>query len=109
MTFFPIPLKHFLLCTLALSMAQALYSQQDSVRNDTEWSPPFFIDLETEKIDSEENLDLMEELIIQEEGVKWNINQLSQDVALNILQMSDYQYYHLLRYIDQFRSFGDHL
>ena len=66
MTLFPIPLKHFLLCTLALSMAQALYSQQDSVRNDTEWSPPFFIDLEIEKIDSEENLDLMEELVIQE-------------------------------------------
>ena len=102
MTLLLIPLKYFLLCTLALSMAHALYSQQDSVRNDTEWSPPFFIDLETEKIDSEENLDLMEELIIQEEGTKWNINQLSQDVALNLLQMTDYQYYHLLRYIDQF-------
>lgn len=50
-----------------------------------------------------ESVEMTEETEIQtwREHNQWNINQLSADVAIQTLQMSDFQYYQLQKYIDQ--------
>ena len=55
---------------------------------------------EIENIDIEEESDLIEALAeIYDGNNKININDLSPEVAFSLLKMSDYQYYHLQKYI----------
>jgi hypothetical protein len=81
---------------LLLALPITCYAQIDSTGI---YFENIFIE-EIENLDIEEESDLFEILSeIYDAQEKININDLSPDVALSILKMSDYQYYQLQKYI----------
>jgi hypothetical protein len=57
--------------------------------------------------EDEANHEVLEELLVEEEGNihisgKINLNDLSAEMALNVLHLSDYQYYQLLSYLSEY-------
>jgi hypothetical protein len=83
---------------LLLLLPIASYSQIDST-----FTRIYLEDHILEEIgdrDIEDENDFMEEVSeLYDTSEKMNINDLSPEVALNLLKMSDYQYYHLQKYI----------
>lgn len=54
-----------------------------------------------ESISEEYEMSEDQENVVWKTHNKWNINQLNTEVALQIFEMSDFQYYQLQKYIDQ--------
>ena len=54
-----------------------------------------------ETISEEYEMSEDQENVVWKSHNKWNINLLNSEVALQIFEMSDFQYYQLQKYIDQ--------
>ena len=94
-------IKHILIA-LALLFSAQLSAQQDSLHPNDELQETLFDILEnqTENLDVEEIADYGDELEELWQTDQININDLSPEVAFNILHLTDYQYYQLLSYIE---------
>ena len=62
------------------------------------------LETQTEDLEDAENVseDLLERLEEMREGLRPNLNDLSYETAINVLQLTDYQYYQLQLYIENF-------
>lgn len=78
-----------------------LFGQLDSIAFEQDNQELELLDYENLMDQTSDEIDLSEEQIFVTEGEKWNINDLSAEVAIGKLEMTDYQYYQLLKYIDQ--------
>ncbi|MBR4646795.1 MAG: hypothetical protein IKO75_06780 [Bacteroidales bacterium] len=87
---------------VAVLISTVGFSQQDSTRileSSVESWMLQMDDLENEENVSEETLELMDEL---QKDLRPNLNDLSYEVAITRLQLSDYQYYQLQLYIENY-------
>ncbi len=90
-----------ILCLFILGYPFNGHGQTDTLLN-IEPDPEFYINSIEQTETSESDIDLTDQM---ESGwnvtqKKFNINDLSEEVALQILKMTDFQYYQLLKYID---------
>ena len=86
-------------CGMCLMFA---YAQEDTVLG-TSHREVLFRRFEELIEEDEANLEVLEELLVEEEenkqiSGKINLNDLSAEMAFNVLHLSDYQYYQLLSY-----------
>lgn len=79
----------------------SLFGQLDSLTFDQNNEQLNLLDYENLMEQTGDEIDLSEEQNLMIEGEQYNINDLSVDMAIGKLEMSDYQYYQLLKYIDQ--------
>ncbi|MCR4826270.1 MAG: hypothetical protein K5882_04875 [Bacteroidales bacterium] len=87
---------------VAVLIPTAGFAQQDSIRLMESAVESWMLqmdDLENEENVSEEMLELMDEL---QKDLRPNLNDLSYEVAITRLQLSDYQYYQLQLYIENY-------
>ena len=87
---------------VAVLIPTAGFAQQDSIRLMESTVESWMLqmdDLENEENVSEEMLELMDEL---QKDLRPNLNDLSYEVAITRLQLSDYQYYQLQLYIENY-------
>lgn len=96
-------MKKFLWIILFLGMQSALFSQEDTLFQHERIEDKVFdgieelvLESESDEIDYADNL----ELLLQYQNSKINLNELSPEVAYNVLQLTDYQYYQLQLYIE---------
>jgi len=81
-----------------LLLSISLTAQIDTVLRQME---EFLQDVYLDRIEDEENVDLGEEWADNYfQQTKFNVNTLSSETAFDILHLSEYQYYQLLRYIE---------
>lgn len=85
----------FLTCT------NPLFGQLDSLVFDQNNEQLNLLDYENLMEQSGDEIDLSEEQNLMIEREQFNINDLSVDMAIGKIEMTDYQYYQLLKYIDQ--------
>ena len=93
-----------LLTIIFLFSQRTLYSQVDSSNMDLNFEEILIENIENRVESSEDESDYSDQLdeFILEGHDKISINYLSPEVALNILKLSDYQYYQLQLYIDKY-------
>lgn len=91
-----------MLIMMMLIPMRTLFAQQDSL-----WMLETTIDnyeFETEDLENIENVseELLERMEMSQIGSRLNLNDLSYEQAVNQLQLSDYQYYQLQLYIEEY-------
>lgn len=91
-----------MLMMMMLIPMRTLFAQQDSL-----WMLETTIDnyeFETEDLENIENVseELLERMEMSQIGSRLNLNDLSYEQAVNQLQLSDYQYYQLQLYIEEY-------
>lgn len=92
-------MKQSVILSILLLLFQQLFSQTDTITPDRkDWIEDLLENIESEEIDLNDELS---EYTTNEE-MRFNINNLSPDIAYKILKMSDYQYYQLLLYIEKY-------
>lgn len=90
-------------CGMCLMFA---YAQEDTLLG-TSHREVLFRRFEELIEEDEANLEVLEELLVEEEenkqiSGKINLNDLSAEMAFNVLHLSDYQYYQLLSYLSEY-------
>lgn len=90
-------------CGMCLMFA---YAQEDTVLG-TSHREVLFRRFEELIEEDEANLEVLEELLVEEEenkqiSGKINLNDLSAEMAFDVLHLSDYQYYQLLSYLSEY-------
>lgn len=95
----------FLWCVMCLMFA---YAQDDTILG-TFQREVLFGRFEELMEEDEANLETLEELMVEEEenikvSGKININELSAEMAFDVLHLSDYQYYQLMVYLSEYGS-----
>ncbi len=96
-----VPIK---LTVMFLFLQGTLYSQVDSNKLNRNFEEILIENIENRVENSDEESDYSDELeeFILEEQRKISINYLSPEIAVNILKLSEYQYYQLQLYIDKY-------
>lgn len=93
--------KYLLLFSVSFLSILNSMGQIDTLTETTNFENFITLDYENKIENMGDEIDLSDENIELDYAEKWNINALNVETALTKLQMSDYQYYQLLKYIDQ--------